>query len=164
MLNPWMTNAILKEQDNRDKLKMKFIQHKIPNSQDHKNYKKSRNKCNRMVRRAKINYLQNECGECGGDSTKMWKVINKATNKKAKPNIIPDFIKIKNADGDNEKVKCKTSIANEINNQFRLMGKTCRVESTDENPKDYLGSPKQNSILLKSSYSQKLKDLSENWM
>ena len=81
----------------------------------------------------------------------MWKVINKATNKKAKPNIIPDFIKIKTADGDNEKVKCKTSIANEMNNQFRLMGQKLadKLESTDANFKDYLGSPNHSSMFLK---------------
>ena len=47
----------------------------------------------------------------------MWKVINKATNRKPKPDVIPDFIESRTTDGGVIKTRCKTDIANQMNKQ-----------------------------------------------
>ena len=111
--NPWITKEITKEGRLRDKLQRKFINSAIP--EDRENYNKQRNKVNRMIKAAKRKYMNSDCEKCKGNSSKMWKVINKATNNKPKPNTYPDFIKTKTADGEIKKVKCKTRIANEMN-------------------------------------------------
>ena len=86
--NPWMTNEILKEGKLRDKLQRKSIDTRNP--QDYNSYKKQRNKVNKMIRNAKRKNILSDCEKCKGNSAKMWKVINKATNNKPKPsNYLP---------------------------------------------------------------------------
>ena len=150
-MNPWMTNEILKERKNRDTLKKKFIINGVQNSQDHNNWKKSRNKVNRMIKKAKLKYFENDFKQCGGDSGKTWKVIYKAMNKKPKPKITPDFVKIKTAAGNSIKTNCKGDIANGMNAYFSTIGENLakQLNETDMKFEDYLGIPNQNSIFLK---------------
>ena len=149
ILNPWMSKEILKERKVRDELKRKFIQTK--NSEDHNKYKKQRNKVNHMIRAAKKKNIKEDCLKCKGNSAKMWKVINKATNKKSKPSITPNFIKTKTSDGVIKKVKCKTEIANAMNRQFTEMGSKLaeKLNPTNTNFMEYLESPNRDSIFLK---------------
>ena len=147
--NPWMTNDILKEGKLRDKLQRKFIDSKLP--EDFSKYKKQRNKVNNMIRNAKRKNIKSDCKKCKGNSAKMWKVINKATNTKSKPNTYPDFIKTRTANGELKKVKCKTEIANEMNRQFTKMGGklAAKLAPTDAKFSDYLKSPNDSSLFLK---------------
>ena len=62
---------------------------------NHKNWTKQRNKVNRMVLAAKN---KSDCQKAKGNSAKMWKVINKATNRTTKSNVTPDYIEVRTAD------------------------------------------------------------------
>ena len=81
----------------------------------------------------------------------MWKVINKAINKKPKPNTVPAFIKTKTTNGTIKRISCKTEIANAMNKQFTEMGGklAAKLEPTDVKYSDYLKSPNSESIFLK---------------
>ena len=72
--------------------------------------KKQRNKVNRMVLAAKNKYSEKSCEEAKGSSKKMWKVINKVLDRKPKPNVSPDHVKIKDTHGKIKKTKCKVDI------------------------------------------------------
>ena len=48
-----------------------------------------------MIKKAKDEYTAKSCENAKGSSKKMWKVINKAINKKPKSNTIPAFIRLK---------------------------------------------------------------------
>ena len=52
-----------------------------------------------MIHKAKNKYTAKSCENAKGSSKKMWKVINKAINKKPKPNTVPAFIKTKTTNG-----------------------------------------------------------------
>ena len=96
----WMTKEILEEQSNRDKLKKRWIKlGHIIDSPEHTAYKASRNKVVGMIRQAKRKKSLKRCEDANGDSEKIWKVIRDATNTKPKPNITPDFIKVRATDG-----------------------------------------------------------------
>ena len=69
LLNPWMTNEILKEQRIRDKMKKEWIKlGKIVNSPLHNDYRKTRNKVLKMCRKAKRDLMQKDCRNTKGDS------------------------------------------------------------------------------------------------
>ena len=145
--NPWMTDEIRKEQKNRDKLKKRWIESgHTPNSPEHIAYKKIRNRVVIMVRTARRNSTQKKCEETKGDSGKMWKVINQAMNSKPKPDISPNFIEVRTADGVTKKVKDKLEIANEMNRQFVEMGANLakKLNTTEANFTDYLPYPNPN--------------------
>ena len=57
-----------------------------------------------------------------GNSSKMWKVIKKATNDNPTPKVSPNFVKTKTANGEAKKIKSKKEIANVMNRQFTEMG------------------------------------------
>ena len=147
LLNPWMTNEIRKEQKTRDNLKKQWIKSgHIPNSPVHIAYKRTRNRVVKMVRSARRNTTQKMCEETNGDSGKMWKVIKKTTNSQTKPDIIPDFMRVKTADGNINKIKDKTEIANAMNRQFVNMGANLaeKLNTTETKFTDYLPSPNPN--------------------
>ena len=147
ILNPWMTNEILKQRRIRDKLKKDWLKSgKIVNSPLHLNYKRTRNKVLKMCRKAHRSLIQNDCKNTKGDSGKMWKVINKTMKTKDKLNITPDFVKVITAEGSTKKIQDKTKIANEMNRQFVEMGAKLANElpTTDASYTDYLPSPNPN--------------------
>ena len=57
--NPWLTNDIIKEGKLRDQLQMTAVKSKL--LEDQINYKKQRNKVNRMCRNAKRKCLNKDC-------------------------------------------------------------------------------------------------------
>ena len=52
-----------------------------------------------MTRAAHKDKTLQGCKDAKRDGNKMWKVIREATNTKPKPDITPDFIKVRTADG-----------------------------------------------------------------
>ena len=172
MSNPWMTKELLKQHSTRDKLKKKWIKSgRIGNSLEHIAYKTTRNKVTKLDRRAKRIYLNKKCDEANGDTGKMWKVIRTATNQKPKPNVSPDFVKIRDSDGNFIKKLDKTiDIAGEMNRQFTQMGAKLaeKLDSTDTPFTDYLEFPNPNmkrlilSIISESEVGKLLMELDEN--
>ena len=104
-----------------------------------------------MIVAAKNKDTAKDCEEAKGSSKKMWKVINKAINRKPKPNTLPAFIKTKTTDGVTKRIYCKTKIADAMNTQFTEMGGklAAELESTDSTYSDYLRSPNPQSLFLK---------------
>ena len=151
LLNPWMTEEILKEIHIKDNLHKIYIKHRNKNSDDHKQWKKQRNKVNRLLTAAKNKDTENDCVKAKGNSAKMWKAINKATNQKPKSNVTPDFVKIRSPAGDLKKTKCKTEIANEMNRQFTQMGEklASKLSPTNAHFSDYLKHPNCDSFFNK---------------
>ena len=100
-----------------------------------------------MCRNAKSKKLKNDCVNCKGDSARIWKVINEATNKKNAPNIYPNHIEstVVNTNGKTKtiKVKDKTAIANAMNKQFTEMGGNLakKLQQTQTKFSDYLKTP-----------------------
>ena len=140
---------IIKEGKYRDELQKKAVISGL--LQDHNNYKKQRNKVNRMCRNAKRLKFKNDCENCKGDCKKMWKVVNKVTEKKTKSNTYPSFIETRNADGDLVKIKDKVDIANAMNRQFTEMGSklASKLPQTQAKFSDYLNAPSKTSMFLK---------------
>ena len=100
-----------------------------------------------LVRKAKAKKLNDECIENKGDSKKMWKTINRATNKKPKRNVIPDFVEASAADGEVIKVRNKSDIANVMNRQFSQMGAKLaeKLDPATTSFSDYLQFPNPNT-------------------
>ena len=170
--NPWMTNELIKQHKIRDRLKSKWIKSgHINNSAEHSAYKKMRNQVTKMDRKAKRKYFNNKCDEANGNSEKMWKVIRSATNQKPKPNISPDFVKIRDADGKIvKKLEDKCDIANEMNKTFSEMGAKLaeKLEPTDSLFSDYLQYPNPNherfilGMIAESEVGKLMQELDEN--
>ena len=142
--HPWITKMILKEIDKRDKLKLKWINSgRRNNSDEHKIFKKHKNKVTNLTRNAKQNYLLNKCKEANGNSDKLWKVAKQAMNINPKPDVIPDFIRTVSASGDSSKVVDKNNIANEMNKEFSNMGANLaeKLETTSAHFSDFLQYP-----------------------
>ena len=148
---PWLTTEIINEGKFRDELQKKAIESKLPG--DWAKFRKSRNKVNKMCRDAKKDHFNKDCEKSNGDSSKMWKSINRAMNKKPKQNTYPDYIETKTADGEIKKVRNKTEIANEMNRQFTQMGSKLANKLGPTNAKfsDYLKSPNKSSFFIKSA-------------
>ena len=165
-----MSRELLEQQKIRDKFKQKWIKGgKVPNSKEHVAFKKHRNSFTKSVRSAKIKFFEKKCDEANGDSKKMWKVVRSATNQKPKPNVSPNFIKVKTADHTIKKLECDTEIACEMNRQFAGMGAKLADElgDTDAVFTDYLQSPNPNlnrffiSAILESEVGKLIQELDE---
>ena len=115
-------------------------------SPEHRAYKTVRNRVVKMIRSARKDKSLKGCDEAKGDSGKMWKVIREATNTKPKPNVTPDFIKVKTADDKFRKIQNKTEIADEMNRQFCQMGANLaeNLPPTEAHFSDYLQTPNPN--------------------
>ena len=151
ILNPWMTKAIMNERKKRDKsLEIWINSGRVVNSPEHISYKNLRNKVVKQVRDAQKNYLYKNCEETKGDSGKMWKVVKTAMNVKSNPNVTPDFLWIKNADGESKKLDNKSDIANEMNKQFSSMGAklASKLDPPEKHFTDYLEYPNPNHLRL----------------
>jgi len=122
ILNPWFDKELINQQKLCEKMKMKWVKSgHVVDSEDHKVYRKCRNKFTKMKRKARKTYLGKKADEANGDSEHMWKVIRTAMNQKPKPNITPDFIFVDKNDK-NSKTEDKTEIANVMNRQLTGMG------------------------------------------
>ena len=148
-----MTKEILKERKIRDNLKKIYILNKCRGSDDHKNWTKQRNKVNKLIANAKNKDALKDCEEAKGNSAKMWKAVNKAMNKKPKPNTNPDFVKTRDANGDVVRINCKNEIANVMNKQFTEMGSKLaeKLDTTEKLFSDYLKNPNPKSFFYSSS-------------
>ena len=83
----------------------------------------------------------------------MWKAVNKAMNKKPKPNTNPDFVKTRDANGDIVKINCKNEIANVMNKQFTEMGSKLaeKLDTTEKLFSDYLKNPNPKSFFIQAA-------------
>ena len=67
-----------------------LIRCKFGNEQEHKRYKKIRNKVNHQLKISKRNYYQSQFLGCGNESAKVWKLINTLTKSQVKTHTYPN--------------------------------------------------------------------------
>jgi exonuclease III len=81
--SPWITDTLLAEIKSKNKL---FCRHKaFPFSPKHKiSYSRQRNKVSTLIKKAKTAYYENLISK-QSDTSKLWKVINKACGRKISP-------------------------------------------------------------------------------
>jgi ABC-type transporter Mla subunit MlaD len=73
----------------RDFLKKKAI--KTGSKQFHDAYKRTRNNLNRLIKNTNAIYFTNALNDCGNNPKKIWKTINKLTNKQSKTTLISEI-------------------------------------------------------------------------
>ena len=77
--SPWMTAELKKLLIMRDRLKSVAV--KSGDSNDWLNYRKERNNCNNLPRKAKSDYYHNYIHTNSGNSKEIWKAINQLTSR-----------------------------------------------------------------------------------
>ena len=114
-----------------------------------------------MIRDAQRKHTLNDCKKAKGNCSKMWKVINKATNNHPKPNVTPNFVKTKTADGKTIKLKSKKEIANVMNREFSEMGAKLAesLSPTHASIFDYLKTPSEEVLTLSATTESEVRKL-----
>ena len=107
---PWITENIKQTMHRRYFLKKKAV--KSGSKHFHDAYKRTRNYLNRLIKNTKAIYFKKTLNDCDNNSKKMWKTINKLTNKQSKTTVISE---IRN---DNQNLTKKHEIADALNSHF----------------------------------------------
>ena len=108
---PWMTKAIFKSINTKNKLFKRYIT--SSNKDDHSKYKKYRNKLNHIICAAKSNYYNNAAIKYKSNSREMWNLINEIIQNRRLQ--IREKIRLKS----NEKlIEDSHTIANKFNTFF----------------------------------------------
>ncbi|CAH2104643.1 unnamed protein product [Euphydryas editha] len=109
--NHWVTDKVIKVSQYRDELFLKYI--KDPNNKILKrDYNKSRNYANRIIRNAKNQHLKNEIILNKRDPRKLWQILNRITGK-IKKSIDDTLLSAFKKNGNTNK-----NIANNFANSF----------------------------------------------
>ena len=111
---PWITDNIRQVMHRRDFLKKKAV--KTGSKQLHDAYKRTRNDLNRLIKNTKATYFTNTLNDCENNPKKMWKTINKLTNKKSKTTLISEI------QHNNQNFTKRDEIANVLNSHFNEVG------------------------------------------
>ena len=98
----------------RDFLKKKAV--KTGSKQLHDAYKRTRNYLNRLIKNTKATYFTNTLNDCENNLKKMWKTINKLTNKKSKTTLISEI------QHNNQNFAKRDEITNVLNSHFNEVG------------------------------------------
>ena len=115
---PWLTKGLTKCQNKQKKLYKLLLTEKT--SQVEQKYRLYRNTLQRIIRRAKREYYNNQCLEFRRNSKKLWNLVNKIHGKQNDKSTVIDFLKIDNIEKYNSE-----SITNEFGKYFSSVGKTC---------------------------------------
>ena len=111
---PWITDNIRQVMYRRDFFKKKVA--KTGSKQLHDAYKKTRNDLNRLIKNTKATYFTNFLNDCENNPKKMWKTINKLTNKKSKTTLISEI------QHNDQNLTKRDEIANVLNSHFNEVG------------------------------------------
>ena len=123
---PWITKGILKARKTKNKLYQKFI--KNPNQRNELEYKRFRNKFNKIKQAAKRNHYNKEFIEHKGNLKCSWKLIKEVLNKNNFKMELPDNIK------ENESlITNKIQISNKFNEYFVNVGPNLANKIKDNN-------------------------------
>ena len=111
---PWITDNIRQVMHQTDFLKKKAV--KTGSKQFHDAYKRTRNDLNRLIKNTKATYFTNTLNDCENNPKKMWKTINKLTNKKSKTTLISEI------HHNSQNLTKRHEIANVLNSHFNEVG------------------------------------------
>ena len=115
--DPWITMGLLKCLRKQHSL----YKQSLTNRHDeilHQKYKTYRNKLKEVIRRAKEMYYHDKCREYRQNTSKLWKLVNKLSNKENDKTNLIEYLKIENLETYNSKV-----IAEEFAKHFSQVGK-----------------------------------------
>ena len=133
---PWITENIKQTMRRRDFLKKKAV--KTGSKHFHDAYKRTRNDLNRLIiKNTKAMYFTNTLNDCDNNPKKMWKTINKLTNKQSKTTVISE---IRN---DNQNLTKKHEIADALNSHFNEVASRLvnNMPQSSRTPESYVTRP-----------------------
>ena len=87
---PWITKDILKQKQELEKVRKKFIKRKT--EQNEKIYKQMKNNYNMTLKNAKNSYYGNRLKMASKDAKEMWKIINSILQRKVKADDITKVV------------------------------------------------------------------------
>jgi len=116
---PWITKGLLRSIRTKNKLYTNL--HKKSVQDDHKwaEFRKYRNKLNRLIEKSKVNYYMQEIASSNNNSS-LWKTIKNILNKGHKKQV--HLQDLQNEDG--KLTKSSKESADKINTYFSVVGKT----------------------------------------
>ena len=95
--SPWISVDLHKCYKKQQQLYKKTLK-KTSTEEDPLKYKTYRNKLKQILRKAREDYYRNKCIEYGQNSSRLWKMINKLTNKANDKTDIIEYLKVENQD------------------------------------------------------------------
>ena len=113
--DPWLSVELHKCHKKQQKLYRKTLKH---TSTDEDHFKTHRNKLKQILRKAKEDFYRNKCTEYRQNTSRLWKMINKMTNKTNDKTDIIEYLKVENQDYYEHKL-----IAEEFAKHFSRVGK-----------------------------------------
>ena len=114
---PWLSVGLHKCHRKQQHLYKKTLK-QTSTDQDHIKYKTYRNKLKQILRRVKEDYYRNKCIEYRQNTSRLWKMINKLTNKTNDKTDIIEYLRVANQDYYEHKI-----IAEEFAKHFSDVGK-----------------------------------------
>ena len=115
--DPWISMGLLKCLRKQHKLYKHFLANRNDDVLLQK-YRTYRNKLQQIIRREKERYYQDKCMEYRQNTSKLWKLVNKLSNKENDKTNIVEYLKIDNLEIYNSKI-----IAEEFAKHFSKVGK-----------------------------------------
>ena len=112
---PWITTAILKSINRKDKLHRKYVSH--PTLVNQTNLNSYRNKLTTLIRTSKKNYFTNKLDACKHNTKLTWNILNDILGRKTKRNLPSYFY-----DDNLALITDPSVIANKFNNYFVNVG------------------------------------------
>ena len=124
--NEWITTGLMKCLTKQKKLYKKTLQN-CSTKNDHEKYRVYGNNLQKVLRKAKESYYKGKCIDFKKNTSKLWKMINKITNKTRDKATVIEDLKIDNIETYNAK-----EIATEFAKYFSTVGAT--YANRTENP------------------------------
>ena len=115
--DPWISMGLLKCLKKQHSLYKQFLTRRTDETLLHR-YKTYRNKLQQIIRKAREKFYQEKCMEYRQNTSKLWKLVNKLSNKENDKTNIVEYLKIDNLEIYNSKL-----IAEEFAKHFSSVGK-----------------------------------------
>ena len=131
---PWMTPGLQKCQQKQYMLYKQSINQRENKSTEMK-YKTYRNKLKEIIRRTKEKYYRDKCFEYKQNTSKLWKMINRITQKEVDKTNTIEYIKVDNLDYYDSK-----AVSEEFAKHFSQVGKEYaqKIPKPNKDIKHYL--------------------------
>ena len=116
--DPWVSMGLMKSLKKQQTLYKQFLANRNDTRIEQK-YKDYRNKLKKIMRKTREQYFRDKCKEYRQSTSKLWKLINKLSNKENDKTNLIEYLKIDNVEIYNGKI-----ISEELAKHFANVGKT----------------------------------------
>ena len=140
---PWITKDILKQKNELDKVRKKFI--KRNTEENEKKYKEMKKNYNMTLKNSKNNYYGKQLQMANKDAKEMWKIINSILQRKSKADDITKVV------FDGIEITDKTIVANAFSEYYKHSAvKRIQEIKSDDNFREFLkrGNKRENEFRL----------------